>query len=86
MSNKIPQVTLLKLAKRDNVECIFCNEGNVNKITIDHVFPKRLGGTNKLSNLAFCCKSCNEKKGGLLLDQFLRAFEIPVTLKIARYF
>lgn len=31
-------------------------------ISIDHIFPISMGGTNDLDNLQFMCKRCNSKK------------------------
>jgi hypothetical protein len=30
---------------------------------IDHVIPRSRGGSNDLSNLVLCCRSCNSSKG-----------------------
>ena len=39
--------------------------------TIDHVLPKKLGGTDDDWNLRCCCKRCNHFKAGLTLDFFI---------------
>lgn len=72
---------------RDGNCCIYCDTKFETRedITIEHVYPRKLGGTNGVYNLALSCKECNEKKGNMLLTQFLRAYEIPVTKKIARF-
>ena len=36
--------------------------------TVDHVIPKRLGGTNAWTNLIGLCVGCNLKKGGQMPD------------------
>jgi RRXRR protein/HNH endonuclease len=41
-------------------------------LQIDHILPKRLGGTDRVDNLAICCRSCNQKKGTLTLHAFLK--------------
>lgn len=38
-----------------NIEGIF--------LSIDHIIPKSLGGTNDISNLETLCTTCNTKKG-----------------------
>lgn len=43
------QICLKKFPKRD--------------LSIDHIFPKTLGGHNMTSNRLICCKKCNCKKG-----------------------
>ena len=35
-------------------------------MTVDHIFPKSLGGSNKQHNLQTMCASCNCKKGSQL--------------------
>ena len=61
--------------------------------TIDHVFPVHLGGASKhLDNLVPSCKSCNEAKGVMSLNEFrcyMKAFwgelgPSPVCAKNAR--
>lgn len=75
-----------KLYEKKNYTCIYCREKfNKKDLTIDHVLPRRFGGTSKKSNIAVSCRDCNQKKGSLLLTQFLRAFEIKVTKEIAEY-
>lgn len=72
--------------KRDGMECTYCGiEIPKGSITIDHVVPRKLGGSHKVSNLCVTCEDCNKNKGHLLLTQFLRAFEIPMNPKIARF-
>lgn len=46
--------------------CIACYESK--KLTIDHVIPLSLGGTNTIDNLQPLCKSCNSSKGKKTLD------------------
>lgn len=83
--SRISQNMVFQIVKRDGLECTYCGDDNVNRLTIDHVFPKSQGGKDVLSNLTISCKKCNEAKRDLLLVQFLRAFEIKVTRKIARF-
>lgn len=42
-------------------KCLAC--GAKGKLSIDHVIPIAIGGTNDISNLQPLCKSCNSKKG-----------------------
>jgi hypothetical protein len=52
-------------------QCAYCHSGNV-RLEIDHILPKRLGGTDCVDNLTIVCRSCNEKKGANTLQVFLK--------------
>lgn len=41
-------------------DCYICGEWAT---AIDHVVPRKLGGTNDMDNLEPICKPCNSKKG-----------------------
>ncbi|MEW6558013.1 MAG: HNH endonuclease signature motif containing protein [Elusimicrobiota bacterium] len=66
---------LTKIARRDGCEvirgviyarCYICHKKDkLERFTIDHAIAKCNGGTNKLSNLRICCKSCNRYKAEL---------------------
>lgn len=49
------------LIRRDGRACRFC--GSSENLTIDHVIPKSIGGTNDLRNLQLLCADCNAAKG-----------------------
>ncbi len=42
-------------------KCVYCYRDDV-KLTLDHVMPVSLGGTNDADNLVPACKSCNSRK------------------------
>lgn len=73
--------------KHNNIECLYCQKiiTNNEDCTVDHVIPKSHGGSNHVDNLAIACKACNDKKGSLLLTQFIKAFDIIVTREIDKY-
>jgi len=48
--------------KRDNYQCQYCGRRD-QKLTIDHVVPRRLRGPEKWENLVTACMVCNAKKG-----------------------
>lgn len=38
------------------------------ELTIDHIYPVALGGTNDLSNLQTLCRQCNSAKGARIVE------------------
>jgi len=57
------------LAKFEHT-CIYCDAKDV-PLNIEHIHPKSKGGSNRISNLAIACVSCNEKKAALDISVFL---------------
>lgn len=47
--------------ERDGFRCQIC--GDWHDLTIDHIYPKSLGGTTELNNLQTLCRKCNSRKG-----------------------
>lgn len=52
---------------RDNWKCKRC-EGTV-ELSIDHIKPVKLGGSNDISNLQTLCRPCNSRKGAYYVGQ-----------------
>jgi hypothetical protein len=46
---------------RDGWECRHC--GSHRDLTVDHITPVVLGGSDEMGNLQTLCKSCNSRKG-----------------------
>lgn len=65
-----PVVRLSKreILRRDNYVCQYCGQ-HVPHLTVDHVFPRHMGGRPTWENLVAACISCNHRKGGRTLDQ-----------------
>lgn len=62
---KIKNSTRKKVLIRANECCEYCkylNFYNPSGLTIDHIYPTSLGGSDDISNLASCCISCNNSK------------------------
>lgn len=53
-----------RVIERDGSDCAYCRRALVDtQITIDHVMPKKLGGSNDDGNLVVACRPCNSSKG-----------------------
>ena len=66
---EIPKTIALFVFDRDGNRCCRCDA--VDDLTIDHIFPRSMGGTNYPKNLRVMCRSCNSKRpitGSGLLD------------------
>lgn len=65
-----PKVKLNKpeVFRRDNHTCQYCGKNNTD-LTLDHVIPRRLGGSHTWENLVTACKQCNHQKGGRMIDK-----------------
>ena len=65
-----PRVKLTKreILRRDDYTCQYCGVRSTNH-TIDHVFPRHLGGMHTWENLVTACPGCNHRKGGRTLEQ-----------------
>lgn len=61
--------------KRQNTRyCEYCGVFMTrSKRTIDHKFPKQMGGEYTKDNIAICCRSCNQLKGGEIQAETFKA-------------
>lgn len=64
--------TRFEVLKRDNYTCRYCRSAD-NPLTIDHVAPSALGGSDSPDNLVACCKDCNAGKTSTAPDATLVA-------------
>lgn len=63
---KIPHNLRLKVYKKSNGKCPYCNIKLNNKNrSIDHIIPYDQVKEHKLNNLITCCKQCNSLKANL---------------------
>jgi 5-methylcytosine-specific restriction endonuclease McrA len=71
----------LAIYRRDNYTCGYCGRKySQDRLTLDHVKPRALGGSNKPSNLVTCCDTCNNVKRDRTLGQychFIRVMKWP---------
>ena len=51
-------------------QCAYCDAEHT-PMEIDHIHPRSKGGSNRVSNLTLACHDCNQKKGNLLISEFL---------------
>ena len=65
-----------RVFSRDGRMCQICgtDEGEMH---IDHIIPRKSGGTHDLDNLRVLCKSCNLRKGALNDGVFLGRTATP---------
>jgi 5-methylcytosine-specific restriction endonuclease McrA len=52
-------------------QCAYCGNAGV-PLQVEHIQPKSLGGTNRVSNLAIACKRCNDRKKNRRIEAFLK--------------
>jgi 5-methylcytosine-specific restriction endonuclease McrA len=78
---------IIALLLRDGCSCPYCGVKfeTIEDITLDHVVPKSLGGSNSNKNLLLSCQECNGKKGNMLLTQFIRGYDIVVNRILASF-
>jgi 5-methylcytosine-specific restriction endonuclease McrA len=62
------RLTKREILRRDEFTCQYCGQ-HASYLTIDHVIPRRLGGTHSWENLVAACPTCNHHKGGRTADQ-----------------
>lgn len=62
------RLTKREILRRDNYTCQYCGQ-RVAFLTIDHIIPRRLGGSHSWENLVAACPACNHRKGGRTLEQ-----------------
>ena len=58
---------------KGNTRCYYCGRSVENdkiKLTLDHIYPRALGGPTIPQNLVPACRSCNGRKENMTPDQF----------------
>lgn len=54
-----------KLRQRANYRCEYCHYPEILSsapLSVEHIYPRSLGGTDNLENLALACRRCNERR------------------------
>jgi 5-methylcytosine-specific restriction endonuclease McrA len=67
-----------RLSEAQNWKCCWCGCNTTderkkwNSSTIEHVIPKSFGGSDDPSNLAMSCNRCNNNRGDMDAEMFMR--------------
>lgn len=65
-----PPLTREAIYRRDGLICLYCGSRfPASKLSLDHVVPIAKFGKTTWTNLATCCRSCNQIKGDRLLEE-----------------
>jgi len=59
--------------QRDGFACVYCGASarDGNGLSIDHVRPRTLGGSDEATNLVTACLECNAAKRDMTFDVFV---------------
>jgi len=73
--NWIRQEKRLAIYLRDGLACAYCGHAVEDgaSLTLDHLTPHSLGGSNRETNLVTCCHRCNSSRGNRSVRAFCRA-------------
>ncbi|UCG63289.1 MAG: HNH endonuclease [Candidatus Zixiibacteriota bacterium] len=61
-------LTRKNIIMRDRNRCQYCGTAK-GPMTVDHIVPKTMGGTDSWENLVCSCSKCNNKKGDRTPEQ-----------------
>lgn len=65
MKSKLPKFVRLEVERRARGYCEYCKSQagfSPDPFSVEHIFPRSLGGSDELSNLALACLGCNNFK------------------------
>jgi 5-methylcytosine-specific restriction endonuclease McrA len=80
------KLTRREVFHRDNYTCQYCGK-HTTHLTIDHVKPRHLGGTQTWTNIVTACSSCNHHKGGRTLEEAnMHLLAIPKEPPLSAYY
>ncbi len=73
--NWIRQEKRLAIYLRDGLACCYCGSTieDGTRLTLDHIKPYSMGGSNEPTNLVTCCHRCNSSRGNRSWTQFAGA-------------
>jgi 5-methylcytosine-specific restriction endonuclease McrA len=52
--------------------CAYCDASQT-ALEVEHIVPRAMGGTNRVSNLTLACHTCNQRKGAQPIADFLKS-------------
>jgi len=58
-----------RVFRRSRHRCVYCQAAK--ELTLDHLQPRALGGSNNEGNLACACRRCNQERGTRNLQDWL---------------
>lgn len=59
----LPNKLRISVWNKGDGKCVYCGSNLDEKnFTVDHIYPRSLGGDDKEDNLAISCRSCNSSK------------------------
>lgn len=60
------------LSEKFEHKCCYCgiSQGQGRKFEVEHIIPISRGGTNRVSNLAWSCRECNQDKDNLTAEEY----------------
>lgn len=68
MNSRQKQSRMNRLILMYGLRCCWCGQVFPKEmLTLEHIKPKSLGGSDKIENLALACACCNQKRGNSLL-------------------
>ena len=82
-SNRLDENLRKATILRDGTKCLECGKGNC-LLEVHHIVPKRLKGSDTLSNLITLCSSCHNKTEGVE-EQFISRYQSMINGKNFRF-
>jgi len=72
--NWIQPAKRLAIYLRDGLACAYCGQALEDgcRLTLDHLIPHSLGGSNDAGNLVTACLLCNSSRGARSVQQFAK--------------
>lgn len=61
------------ISEHEETKCIYCeSELNMNNVTSDHIIPISNKGNNCQVNIIVCCTDCNNQRGNIPFNEYLK--------------